>query len=76
MLQVRHGGDKPLLFKNCFAASSIIWAAVRTELAAENRVMLTTVFDPLRAGVPPHFGGNSLKFQVVCPQNGTAVLKG
>ena len=23
-----------------------------------------------------HFGGNSLKFQVVCPQIGTAVLKG
>ena len=27
-------------------------------------------------GLQSHFGDKPLKFQVVCPQNGTAVLKG
>ena len=41
-----------------------------TKVERENVVSLT------RLGPQSRFGGKSLKFQVICPQNGTTVLKG
>ena len=37
-------------------------------------ILRGTIVDPLE--LQSHFGGNPVKFQVVCPQIGTAVLKG
>ena len=42
---------------------------------------MAAVLDTLSPGrgrleLQPRFGDKTLKFQVVCPQNGTAVLKG